>query len=79
MLIGAYASPARVYGTTEWTMQGFCLLEEERTMGVVSGGTPAAPAWKLGCRRQGAAGGGEPGHHRLGRRLHQCLRRLFPV
>ena len=74
MLIGAYASPARVYGTTEWTMQGFCLLAKERTMG-------ACPmvAGKLGCRRQGAAGGGEPGHHRLGRRLHQCLRRLFPV
>lgn len=41
MLIGAYASPARVYGTTEWTMQGFCLLAKERTMGacpMVAGG-----------------------------------------
>ena len=24
MLIGAYASPTRVNGTTEWTMEGFC-------------------------------------------------------
>ena len=41
MLIGAYASPTRVYGTTEWTMQGFCLLAKERTMGacpMVAGG-----------------------------------------
>ncbi len=32
MLIGAYASPGSVYGTTEWTMQGFCSLAKERTM-----------------------------------------------
>ncbi len=25
MLIGAYANPKNIYGTTEWTMQGFCL------------------------------------------------------
>lgn len=31
MLIGAYASPGAVYGTTEWTMQGFCSLAKERT------------------------------------------------
>lgn len=31
MLIGAYASPGSVYGTTEWTMQGFCSLAKERT------------------------------------------------
>jgi uncharacterized lipoprotein YddW (UPF0748 family) len=24
ILIGAYAAPARVYGTSEWTVQGFC-------------------------------------------------------
>jgi uncharacterized lipoprotein YddW (UPF0748 family) len=24
ILIGAYAAPTRVYGTTEWTIQGFC-------------------------------------------------------
>ena len=41
MLIGAYASPGAVYGTTEWTMQGFCSLAMERTMGacpMVAGG-----------------------------------------
>lgn len=32
MLIGAYASPGSVYGTSEWTMQGFCSLAKERTM-----------------------------------------------
>ena len=32
MLIGAYASPTRVYGTTEWTMQGFCLLAKELSL-----------------------------------------------
>lgn len=30
MLIGAYASPLRVYGATEWTMQGFCKLAKEK-------------------------------------------------
>jgi len=41
MLIGAYASPLRVYGTTEWTMQGFCKLAKEKTKGdcpMVAGG-----------------------------------------
>lgn len=41
MLIGAYASPGNVTGTTEWTMQGFCSLAMERTMGscpIVAGG-----------------------------------------
>lgn len=33
MLIGAYASPGSVYGTTEWTMQGFCALAMQRIMG----------------------------------------------
>ncbi|MCM1301732.1 MAG: family 10 glycosylhydrolase [Alistipes senegalensis] len=32
MLIGAYASPGSVYGTGEWSMQGFCSLAKERTM-----------------------------------------------
>lgn len=31
MLIGAYASPGSVYGTTEWTMQGFCQLAMKYT------------------------------------------------
>ncbi len=30
ILIGAYASPLRVYGTTEWTMQGFCKLAKAK-------------------------------------------------
>lgn len=31
MLIGAYASPGSVYGSTEWTMQGFCQLAMKYT------------------------------------------------
>ncbi|MBP1593219.1 MAG: hypothetical protein H6Q12_237 [Bacteroidetes bacterium] len=41
MLIGAYASPLKVYGSTEWTMQGFCKLAKEKTKGscpMVAGG-----------------------------------------
>ena len=30
ILIGAYASPLKVYGTNEWTMQGFCKLAKEK-------------------------------------------------
>lgn len=30
MLIGAYASPLRVYGTSEWTMQGFSRLAKDK-------------------------------------------------
>ncbi|MDI9605405.1 MAG: alpha amylase family protein [Bacteroidota bacterium] len=30
ILIGAYASPLKVYGSTEWTMQGFCKLAKEK-------------------------------------------------
>ncbi|MGM0621054.1 MAG: alpha amylase family protein [Bacteroidota bacterium] len=30
ILIGAYASPTRVYGTTEWTIQGFCSLAMDK-------------------------------------------------
>lgn len=30
MLIGAYANPGAVYGTSEWTMQGFCLKAKEK-------------------------------------------------
>lgn len=33
MLIGAYASPGSVYGTSEWTMQGFCQLAMTYTAG----------------------------------------------
>jgi uncharacterized lipoprotein YddW (UPF0748 family) len=40
LLIGAYAAADRVYGSNEWTMQGFCLKAKEVTMGDVpiSGG-----------------------------------------
>ncbi len=40
LLIGAYAAANKVYGATEWTMQGFCLKAKEVTMGDVpiSGG-----------------------------------------
>lgn len=41
MLIGAYASPLKVFGSTEWTMQGFCLLAKDKTRGdcpLVAGG-----------------------------------------
>ena len=30
MLIGAYASPGSVYGSSEWTMQGFCSLAKQK-------------------------------------------------
>lgn len=33
MLIGAYASPGNVYGSSEWTMQGFCSLAMQRIQG----------------------------------------------
>ncbi len=33
MLIGAYASPGGVYGSSEWTMQGFCSLAMTRIQG----------------------------------------------
>ncbi|MCQ2158901.1 MAG: family 10 glycosylhydrolase [Bacteroidales bacterium] len=41
MLIGAYASPGAVYGTGEWTMQGFCQLAKSKigkACPVVAGG-----------------------------------------
>lgn len=33
MLIGAYASPLHVYGSSEWTMQGFCSLAKAKIKG----------------------------------------------
>jgi hypothetical protein len=35
MLIGAYAAADRVYGSNEWTMQGFCTRAKAVTMGDV--------------------------------------------
>lgn len=33
ILIGAYASPTRVYGTNEWTIQGFCSKAVDKVKG----------------------------------------------
>jgi uncharacterized lipoprotein YddW (UPF0748 family) len=33
ILIGAYASPTRVYGTSEWTIQGFCSQAMDKIKG----------------------------------------------
>jgi len=33
ILIGAYASPTRVYGSTEWTIEGFCVLAKDKVKG----------------------------------------------
>lgn len=41
MLIGAYASPLKVTGSTEWTMAGFCSQAKDKTRGdcpIVAGG-----------------------------------------
>lgn len=40
ILIGAYAAPTRVYGSTEWTIQGFCSRAKEKIKGdaIVIGG-----------------------------------------
>ena len=50
MLIGAYASPNRVYGNTEWTMEGFCLQAKSKIMNdcpIVAGG-PDIGNWDEG-------------------------------
>lgn len=33
LIVGAYANPGSVYGTSEWTMQGFCSKAKEKVMG----------------------------------------------
>lgn len=33
MLLGCYASASNVYGTTEWTMQGFCTQAKKKILG----------------------------------------------
>ncbi len=48
ILIGAYASPTRVYGTTEWTIQGFCSLAKDKIKGdakVIGGPDVGNGAW----------------------------------
>lgn len=49
IVLGAYASPLRVTGTTEWTIQGFCTLGKAKTAGecpLVIGG-PDVGNWSL--------------------------------
>jgi len=48
ILIGAYASPTRVYGTTEWTIQGFCSQAMDKIKGdatVIGGPDVGNGAW----------------------------------
>lgn len=48
ILIGAYAAPTKVYGTGEWTIQGFCLKAEEKIKGdalVIGGPDVGNGAW----------------------------------
>jgi len=33
VLLGAYTTPTRVYGTTEWTIEGFCKLAKDKIRG----------------------------------------------
>jgi hypothetical protein len=33
ILIGAYAAPNRIYGSGEWTVQGFCILAKDKIKG----------------------------------------------
>ena len=50
MLIGAYANPSKVYGTGEWTMQGFCLLAKDKAgdgCPLICGG-PDVGNWNVG-------------------------------
>ena len=48
ILIGAYAAPTSIYGTTEWTVQGFCTLAKDKIRGdapVVGGPDVGNGAW----------------------------------
>lgn len=48
ILIGAYASPTSIYGTNEWTVQGFCITAKNRIKGdapVVGGPDVGNGAW----------------------------------
>lgn len=48
ILIGAYAAPTRVYGNTEWTIEGFCNTASERIRGdalVIGGPDIGNGAW----------------------------------
>ncbi|MGQ1890156.1 alpha amylase family protein [Thermophagus sp. OGC60D27] len=48
ILIGAYASPTKVYGTAEWTIQGFCSQAKRKIKGaamVIGGPDVGNGAW----------------------------------
>ena len=48
ILIGAYASPTSVYGTNEWTIQGFCSKAVDKIKGdatVIGGPDVGNGAW----------------------------------
>ena len=51
ILIGAYASPLSIYGSSEWTVQGFCLLAKDKIKGdapVVGGPDVGNGDWAVG-------------------------------
>lgn len=48
ILIGAYAPPTKVYGTSEWTIEGFCRLASDKIKGdalVIGGPDVGNGAW----------------------------------
>ncbi len=50
MLIGAYASPTSIYGTSEWTVQGFCINAKNKIKGdavVIGGPDIGNGAWAI--------------------------------
>jgi len=51
ILIGAYAAPNRIYGSSEWTVQGFCVLAKDKIKGdapVVGGPDVGNGEWAVG-------------------------------
>ena len=51
ILIGAYAAPNRIYGSAEWTVQGFCALAKDKIKGdapVVGGPDVGNGDWAVG-------------------------------
>lgn len=57
LLVGAYASASRIYGTTEWTVEGFCRVADRVLMNAVPfAGGPDVGNWDTsGCTDIGAA------------------------
>ena len=51
ILIGAYASPNQIYGSSEWSVQGFCILAKDKIKGdapVVGGPDVGNGDWAVG-------------------------------